>query len=330
MPPVKCTDCNKSVTKKLPGIECSKCNKWRHADCAGISSDKFVLLANTECIDWVCRKCNKNPKRLSLILPDIEESPNTSEEEVIGKQQIIAMVRSEVTKILRTELGEIQASMQFSSDKIDEYEEKFSATEEIIKGLQSKLANAINNYHNLDLKYQAMEQRITMMEQEKLSATVEIAGIPMKPNEDVINIVKIISENIQASMEDVSSIKRVKKLSSISTGGGKDSGLDKSTILLTMKNEENRNAWINAGREANLINTTVDPSLKVERIYIREALTTPIRKLLWQAKQKLRSTFKFVWYKDGRILARKDEKSKVREIRNIMDIDRLLENKLGN
>lgn len=331
MPPVKCTDCNKSITKKLPGIECNKCRKWYHAECAGITKEKFSLLADTECIEWVCRKCNKNLKRLSLILPDVEESPVAAfAEELMDKQQISVMIRSEVAKILRTELGELKASIQFSSDKVDEYEEKFAATEEIIKGLQNKLANAINNYHNLELKYQALDQRITSIEQEKFSAMVEIAGIPTKPNEDVTNIVKTISENMQTSMEDVSSIKRIKKLSPTSTDGKKDSAIDKSTILLTMKNEQKKNTWINAGRMAKLVSTNIDPFLKEERIHIREALTNSIKRLLWQAKQKLKGTYEFVWCKEGRILARKAEKSKVREIRSMMDIDKLLENKLGN
>lgn len=326
MPPVKCVDCIKAVTKKLPGIECNKCHKWNHAECAGIPKDKFALLAETECIDWVCRKCNKNPKRLSLILPGTEENFITpTAEEPMDKLQIAALIKSEVTKMLRAELGDLKASLQFSSDKLDEYEEKFAATEVIIKGIQGKLANTLNNFHNLELKYQALEQRIALTEQEKLSATVEIAGIPMKPNENVASIVKSISENIQTSMEDVSSIKRIKKMSLSSKDGKNDSGLDKSTILLTMKNTEKRTTWINAGREAKLVSTKIDPSLKEERVHIREALTNPIKKLLWQSKQMLKGTYEFVWCKEGRVLARKSEKSKVREIRCVTDIDKLLD-----
>lgn len=326
MPPVKCIECNKSVTKKLPGIECSKCRKWRHADCAGISNEQIALLADTECIDWVCRKCNNNPRRLSVIMPDVEESPCTlSDELTVSKQQITTIIRNEVSKILKAELRDIKASTQFSSDKIDEYEEKIAATEEIIKGLQSKLANATNKYRHLELKYQALEQRLVTIEQEKLSAMVEIAGIPTKPNEDVTNIVKTISENIQTSMHDVSSIKRIKKLPPQLASGQKDVGIDKSTILLTMKNEEKKSTWITAGRQAKLLSTVVDPSLKEEKIHIREALTPPIKKLLWQAKQQLKGIYAFVWCKEGRILARKTEKSKVREIRNTTDLDKLLE-----
>lgn len=57
------------------------------------------------------------------------------------------MIRSEVAKILRAELGEIKWSMQFSSHKKDECEEKFAGNKVIMKGLQGKLANAMNNYH---------------------------------------------------------------------------------------------------------------------------------------------------------------------------------------
>lgn len=150
MPPVKCTDSNKSVTKILSGIECSKCNKCRHADCAAISNEKFALLANTGCMDWVCRKYNKNSKCLWLILP---ESPNTpiAEEQTMGKLQIAEMVRSEVTKILRTELEKIRR-MQFSSDKVDEYEEKFSPTEEIIKDYKANSPMLSITNHDLELK----------------------------------------------------------------------------------------------------------------------------------------------------------------------------------
>lgn len=63
-----------------------------------------------------------------------------------------------------------------------------------------------------------------------------------------------------------------------SHGDRKDIGLDKSTILLTMKNQERKNTWINTGRDATLLSTAVDPFLKEERIHIREVLTSSITK----------------------------------------------------
>ena len=59
----------------------------------------------------------------------------------------------------------------------------------------------------------------------------------------------------------------------------------------------------------------VADNLQRVNIYISEVLTKRNRYLLKLARDLKRSDkIKFVWFKDGRLLARKNEKGKVREI----------------
>lgn len=323
----KCTDCNKVITKRLPGIECSKCHKWRHAECTGIPPDKFDALITTECVDWVCRKCNKNPKRLSVIAPDFENEPITPITDVIDpKLQLASMVRTEVNKILKSEINDLRSSNQFFSDKIDEYEEKITAFNEIVKGLESKVLNLSNKNSNTELRCQALEQRVAELEQNKLDSTVEVAGIPKCKDENIGKLVTSISEKLGVPAHDVVASYRMNKKSHTKEEQTNNSGY-KSPIVVTLKDVGRRNAWVAAGRAAGLTAADFgsDPVFSsTARLYVREALTHHMKNLLWQAKQRLKQAYRFVWCKDNKIFVRRDEREKIIIIRSISDIENLL------
>lgn len=322
---VKCIDCPRPVTKRLPGIECTKCKKWRHADCAGMSEDKFKHLVQTENVDWTCKKCNKNPKRLSVIIPDADEdlSGTPQEEKPISNSQLTMAIKAELKKMIKTELMPLQNSTQYSSDKIDDFEEKIAAYEEKLKSMQNKVTDLTNKCSNYELRCQALEQRVAELEQEKLVDTLEVAGVPPKPNENIDEIVKKIAETLKVPTE-VAESSRTKRRGN-ENSDKPDAGY-KAPIVLKMKNTDHKKAWIAAGKIAQLKANSIDCSFGENRIFVREALTNHTKTLLWQTKEHLKQTYRFIWSKEGRILVKKDEQAKTINIRSTADIDRLARN----
>ncbi|KAG7298253.1 hypothetical protein JYU34_019074 [Plutella xylostella] len=85
-----------------------------------------------------------------------------------------------------------------------------------------------------------------------------------------------------------------------------------------------RDKWLEAARTIQLNSKDIGSEDTV-KIYIREALTPSSAFLLWKAKKELKETSlcKFIWFKNGQILAKKEEKEKTNIIRSISDIERL-------
>lgn len=74
--------------------------------------------------------------------------------------------------------------------------------------------------------------------------------------------------------------------------------------------------------EANIINTNDNNDSSVKFIYVNDQLTFNNRQLLWIAKTKAyEAKWKYVWVKNGKIFARKNETTPSIIITNATDIE---------
>lgn len=63
---------------------------------------------------------------------------------------------------------------------------------------------------------------------------------------------------------------------------------------------------------------------EAKRVFVNDELTQLNRYLLWKTKNKAKELqWKFVWVKDGRIMAKKEETTRIFYIRNEPDIENL-------
>ncbi|CAG5055726.1 unnamed protein product [Parnassius apollo] len=136
--------------------------------------------------------------------------------------------------------------------------------------------------------------------------------------EIVSDIVKKIADKLSISVDDIDTTKRVP--------GKKEKP---GNIEITFKNETTSTKWITAAKNSKLyahdIMDNLSEATGKQLIYIREALSYYYnRKLLWEAKQKLKPSYKYVWCKRGIIRARKEEKGDIIIIRREEDIVRLV------
>lgn len=310
--------CSKLVNKKNPGIQCNKCLKWLHSVCASISSEQLSALCNTDSVDWKCRSCigNLQPKRISCIMPDSEdehkvatEVPNTV------THQILSDIRREVREIIRNEL---QSTLQFYSDKIDEYEQKIKGYEGTNKRIEHQYTELQNKCKNLDLKNDVLEQKINQLEQSQLANVIEVCGVAECDNENTRAIVHTLCNKLHLKSDDV--INAYRKRKSKPGAGVKNS---QSVITVTLR-EGCRDQWINVSRTMDVRGMDIGIAENT-KIYLREPLTPATSYLFWKAKQELKfkELCKFVWCKKGTIMVRREEKEKMYIVRSEKDIDRL-------
>ncbi|KAI5637384.1 hypothetical protein NE865_09953 [Phthorimaea operculella] len=343
----KCSVCKKGVTKRSPALTCSKCDAIVHErkECSDLNNkQRAALRAASSTLEWVCKDCHfSTSRRTSFLDTDIEDDDDESKDEedepriqvdISGladspdMKKLLARITKEVEKILKRELQAVIKSAKFASDKVDEFSSVIKTNTEIIKNLQRKQTSLQNENTHLNTKIEALEQRVETAEQAALVNYIEIAGIPPldKEKENIEMIVKNVGIALQ--VVDQNNISQaVLAARRLPSRQGKS-----SAILVQLLNENVKQKWINASRDAGIVLSNIYPELKdvasgSNRVYIREALTPRTKYLLAKAKELLKDSnkFKFVWCKYGKVFARQSENAKIFWIRNEHDMKTLTE-----
>ncbi|XP_048484033.1 uncharacterized protein LOC119691500 [Plutella xylostella] len=227
-------------------------------------------------------------------------------------EKFLVDMRREIRDLIR---DEIQRSLKFYSDKIDDYEEQIEKYEVKIKSLTSHQTDLNNKYKNIQMKYDLLEQKMNSIEQLHFNNRLEICGIQLNEKEDPMAVTKQICEKLKLNAEDIMAAQT--KISRAPAAKKRNP----PTVLVTLR-EGRRDGWMESSRAATLTNAEL--AREGGRIFLREALTPATSFLLWKAKTELRESnmYKFVWCKNGVVLIRKSENDKIQSVRSVSDIEK--------
>ncbi|XP_045538875.1 uncharacterized protein LOC123722139 [Papilio machaon] len=186
-----------------------------------------------------------------------------------------------------------------------------------MKEVERKQKNIENRNIYLETKFEALEQKFTEIEQHHLGDTVEIVGIPDLSDLKLNEVIQNIAEKFKAPKHDIISIKRP----ALRRPGPRP-------VLVRLRDDVTRQRFLTATRETIITAADIVPGLTgppaAEKIIVREPLTPYYKHLLWQTKQELKDSYKYIWFKEGKVLARKNENSKIYRLRTVKDIQTLL------
>ncbi|KAL4711409.1 hypothetical protein ACJJTC_016163 [Scirpophaga incertulas] len=201
--------------------------------------------------------------------------------------QILRELRKEVRQVIQEEL---QGSLKYFFDKIDDYERKIQKYEKFTKDLENRCTDLQNNIKHINIKYE------------------------VNPNE----IAKKISVAISQNPNDITNA-YIKQKSPSNAARKKD---QLATINVILR-EGVRDTWIDASKNTKL--SAASMGLEGgEKVYLRECLTPSTAYLLWKTKQDLKGLSDYIWCKHGNILVRKNEREKkIIIIRSIADINKV-------
>lgn len=318
----KCDKCEKTITKKCPGVECRSCEKIVHlnTDCSGLSTKQKVALRSSN-LQWLCQECEETmPKNTSIVIPTEDEEDEEDGDKMplqINVKQLLKDISKEMEKTVKKELAELTSSLQYHSDQMEELEKTIQMFKTSIKDIQKKNTELSQQNIHLRTRVGALEQRVQSLEQEGLSTVIELSNIPREDEEDVKEIIKTVASKLNTSTTNIKKIKR--------QGTGKDRP---GNIMIHFSNDTDCTTWTSAAKTTNLQIADICPNIKEpkasEKIFVREALTPYNKKLLWYAKEKLRTTYKYIWCKQGVIRARKEDNGKITTLRSEDDINKLV------
>lgn len=322
----KCDNCDKTIPKRSPMLECNKCSKLVHANqvCTGLSAKQLSALRNTENLEWTCEECRKeSPRRKSFITQEEEEEEDEAtvkyqegDNDSIALKKLISDISSEVKKAVKKEISSVNEAINHCCKKMDDMMETIEVFNGRIKELEKKNTYLINQNKHLELKVDAMEQYIGLIEQKQLNNVLEIAGVPESKSDNPENICFKIAAKINTDVKNINVAKRLR---------GKNG--QEGVIQVILHQEEQVDQWIRAARKESIkvedIASIPDPAAAKSKVILRRALSSANKTLLWQAKLKLKDTHKYIWFQGGRILVRKNDNDKPIVIKNFNDIEKI-------
>lgn len=318
----KCSTCTKNITKKLPGLECSRCETRVHAtiECAKLTSKQLAALRNTEGLKWSCNHClGGMTKRTSFFIPEDESESREVQSVALDIKQLLHDISLEIKKTIQEEMEKFETSLNFFGDQVKNIEDILKDQKSKIKHLENANIDLKNQNKNLELRISALEQVQLEQDQKLLLNTLEIAGIPKSHNDDALSLTKTIAESLGTSPDSIQDVRRIKT-----------STTKPDLLLIEMDTKASREKWLLAVKNKRFTVGSIIPSAPKEDsanpVFIREALTPHLKTVLYEAKKVLKRehNYEYVWCKSGKIDARKNSESKVYIIRNVNDINLIL------
>lgn len=209
---------------------------------------------------------------------------------------------------MRTELRELKESVNYCShtcDGVNDLRKDYAALREEIKQLIS-----VNK--TLTEENDRLSRRVDELEQYQRLNNLEIRGIAEEA--DAVKIVEKIGEVLEVSISE-------KDIDTCHWVPTPKPGVQNIVVRFVQRSK--RNDLLSKARKKKL--TCTDLELSSDRpLYINEHLTQRNKELLSAANLKKKEVdWKFVWTSNGRILARKDETSKVLRIASLDDLSKM-------
>lgn len=224
---------------------------------------------------------------------------------------------------IKSDMKEIKSTMQqlastLASSHAELSKQMTEAMAKINNTLQT-LTTQVNGLQEKDKErsqqISEMENRINKLEQQAINNNIEIKFVP-EDERDPKSVIKTIAASVDVDLEeaDVSKAYRIKR--------NKNIIIEFSSLSVKRKIMEK----IKSHRiDANTVQHDTNKQNN-KFIYINDELTAHNRRALWMAKLKAReSNWKFVWVRNGRIFARKNENSPTIIINNNADIENINE-----
>lgn len=312
---MECKRCNKPISRTKKGVNCSQCKSAYHVGCGQISD---VLFKEIEAgADWRCVSCKASSKRQSLVNLGVSHSAfssvndltsfvspllTSSGNQISSKWDATMKKFSENIKSLNDNQQSFIASINDMNDQLLALQTIGTTVEQHsneIKGLKSE-----NEMLKTSIKL--ITTRLDNFEQKEYQCKIQIADNE-NLQETVINIIKKLEITLLAG--DIADIYRVRNRKKNANEQQSSQQQAEGHIVVTFRSREKRDVILNKSRKNREL--FIDDNKKI-KIYINELLTSNRRRLLHKAKLFGReNNYKFVWTKNGKILMKMTEDSRV-------------------
>lgn len=330
----RCNECKQFIYDYQNYLECKKCSKKFHTKCCKVFGIHIQRAADKE---WFCKDCkpkdvtaiNNSPKRKAS--DDIENSnqlkrPNVSSHNIDERfDQVIKYLTDmqNFNQQLKSSVDDVASNQNLIHSQISELHNKFesiSVKYEQLKNSTDTNSTLIEEHSKLITE---MDAQLDCLKQKELENNIVITNLPnnIDPNDTLSKILKALDSNIK--MCDIRDIKMLSK-NNFTNNSQTTRIINRNAVMLvTFKNISDKVEFMERKKNKKTIftheiglNTPSD-----QQIFFRDHLTRNKMKLFDDARKiKEKFKLKYLWIKDTSILIRKNDNSKVYNIKSSLDI----------
>ncbi|KAK4882188.1 hypothetical protein RN001_005507 [Aquatica leii] len=307
MPQLNCKLCSVKCGRYDDFLECRKCSYCYHTKCINMGATEFENIKKQPDMSWSCVNCIEDS-----LLSGNKTSSNTS---TISPTLFDVMLQ--LQKILEVQ-NDLIVSVNSCHEQINECNNFLKCQEQRINECLIKIQDLETKNATLEKENIQLKQTLNDTEQYTRRNSLEIVGVPETRNENIISVVQAVGValgfNLQRNMIDA--CHRVGVLSSLYNSRPIIlkfvSRLDKEDFL--NKRKIKRNLKVRDLNE-DIAKLSKNPD---NGIYINKLLTQHNCILFAKAKDyKKQHNIKYLWCKNGKIFMRKEDASKVYEIKTV-------------
>lgn len=220
-------------------------------------------------------------------------------------------LKQDVFKKIENEMNELKKNADFISSQYDE----LLKTLKNVLGLKKEIDQLKEENSLKDKKIKSIEMRLAEREQESIRDFIEITGADERPGEQpadaAVRVVGTLGLNLTPA-----DIQRAFRSYDHRPGAPKK-------ISIEVQDSTKRQALLALRTKAKIYNVE-----NKNKIFIGEKMTPYLKELMWKAKVKAKShNFSYVWFKNGKILIKKNEEAKVFSIKHEDDLFKLSNDK---
>lgn len=296
---VNCGVCVKAVGSRLK-LKCCDCVSEFHASCVKMTKADVDFITADE-LPWRCSNCEETRRRSMRFELDANEG-KLSLEDIMDKVK---------------EILEKQTSQEASFNKAHEpLNEKINENTSALVKQNENLEKCLNLIDELAQENKMLKKRLAEMERrledtEQYSRinSVEIHGIPMEKNEDVVSVVQKVGKALSMDISE-QQIDTCHRLGNRNGPNGSPPG-----IIVKFVRRLDKEAFLQKRRVKRDLSTR-HMNLTMDRpVYVNEALSPMRRRLFAEARRfKKDNNIRFLWVRGGKIFLRADENEPVVQV----------------
>lgn len=307
-----CKKCNSVLSKRYPGLQCTGfCGNFFHANtkCSDVNKECLNLLRSMPGTKWVCVGCRVG-KRNSLIAadPEVDVAGNSDDDRIdtsVARDVFpTSQFQGSLNKI-ESELILLRQSVTFCSDKVSDFEATLVKLNDYIK-LTDKLKE---ENHKLRSEVVMLNSRVNDLEQFSRLNNLEIVGVSERKDENLYDI----AQNIANTMDFDLSVQNIEFIHRVQT---RNSEGKPKNIIMKLTSRKIKENFLNTAKAKRKADGGHILKFRDDRIFINEHLTNENKVLFSKSREFAKEKhYKFVWVRNGHVFLRKDERSKIIQVK---------------
>lgn len=338
-----CPVCTKGLPKDGRFLTCAECRSGYHLgkSCSGVADSTFLAMGQAKRDTWKCKSCRSSlaeGNTVATAQPESDinvDSCSVAQELTALRQQLesinktivgllplqgkvdaLLAIRNKIDEVLNLKqvVTDLQNSVQFMSSAYDSLLAQNTARDAEKRVLEEKVASLATTVSHQSGEIGQLRAELNNADQYSRLSNLELHGLSVTKG-----------ENLKAELTDLASKLELRgfqegDIVAIHRLPAKKDKIP--PVLVRFASPSIRETWLLArSRLRSLSEKKVIPSM----LFLNENLTQANKELFWMTRVKAKEMkYKYVWTKNGKIFARKEEGSSLVKVVTKDDIQKLI------